>query len=84
MKVLKDSQKKRKAEKEMNQKIGMFDKIPDSCNACEKTFDKKDKDMVYSWSVVVREKEEVVRIYCPTCWDTAKRVIEEFKTQTGE
>jgi len=84
MKVLKESQIKRRAEKEMSQKIGMFDKLPDCCNACEKTFDKKDKDMVYSWSVVVKEKEEVVRLYCPTCWDTAKRVVEEYKSQMGE
>ena len=84
MKVKKKRRKQKEAEKEFQQKVGMFDKIPDSCDSCKKTFDKKDKNMVYSWSVVVKEKEEVVRLYCPTCWDTAKRVIEEFKTQTGE
>ena len=70
MKVLKETQIKRRAEKEMTQKIGMFDKLPDACSACEKTFDKKDKSMVQSWSVVVREKEEIVRLYCPICTTT--------------
>jgi len=76
--------KKKKMEKELQEKMNMFDKIPDACDACEKTFDKKDKNMVYSWSVVVREAEGIVRLYCPICWDTAKRVVEDFKTQTGE
>ena len=37
------------------------------------TFDKLDKDMVKSWSVVV--KQEVVRLFCPKCIKKAKEVI---------
>ena len=59
--------------------MGMFDKLPDDCNACEKTFDKKSKSMVQSWNVVVREEEGIVRLYCPSCWDMAKKLIEEVK-----
>ncbi len=71
MKVLKGSQKKKRAEKEMKQKVGMFEKLPDACDACNKDFDKKNKEMVMSWNVVVREKKGIVRLYCPTCWDKA-------------
>jgi len=73
------NRKKKRKEKELQEKMGMFDKLPDACDACEKTFDKKDKSMVQSWSVVVREAQGVVRLYCPNCWDTAIKVIEEVE-----
>jgi predicted RNA-binding Zn-ribbon protein involved in translation (DUF1610 family) len=79
MKVKKKRRKQKEAEKEFQQKVGMFDKIPDSCDSCKKTFDKKDKSMVQSWSVVVREAQGVVRLYCPNCWDTAIKAIEEVE-----
>ncbi len=55
----------------MEQKLGLFDKIPEKCLTGNKAFDKKNKEMVMSWNVVVREKEGIVRLYCPTCWDKA-------------
>ena len=60
-----------KSGSDMEQKLGLFDKIPKNCLTCNKDFDKKNKEMVMSWSVVVREKEGKVRLYCPTCWDKA-------------
>ena len=77
MKVLKGSQKKKRAEKEMKQKVGMFEKLPDACDACNKDFDKKNKEMVMTWSVIV--KEDTVRLYCPECWDRANNLIQEIK-----
>jgi len=73
------TKKRRQAEKDMSEKIGLFNKIPESCDACDKPFDKKNKDMVTSWNVVVREEENIVRLYCPSCWDAAKKIIEELK-----
>ena len=32
-----------------------------------------------SWNVVVHGPEEVVRLYCPDCWDKAKKITEDFK-----
>ena len=69
--------KKKQAKKDMQEKLGLFEKIPDNCSACEKAYDKKDKEMVMTWNVVVREKEEVVRLYCPECWTMAKDLIEK-------
>jgi hypothetical protein len=76
--------KKKQAKKDMQEKLGLFEKIPDNCSACEKAYDKKDKEMVMTWNVVVREKEEIVRLYCPECWSMAKDLIEKvIKDETN-
>ena len=64
-------------EDELAEKMMMFDHLPDECSACTKSFDKKDKDMVFSWSVVVRKDEKQVRLYCPTCWNAAQKAVEQ-------
>lgn len=69
--------KQNAAKKELQKKVGLFSKLEDHCLVCQKDFDKKNKDMVMSWSVVV--KEEKVRLYCPECWTRAKQLIEEIK-----
>ena len=75
----KQNKKVKKAEEKMAKKIMMFDKLDNSCAACEKPFDKKSKEHAATWNVVVREKEEVVRLYCPECWDKANKLIEEIQ-----
>ena len=75
------NRKKKRMEKDLQEKMGMFDKLPKTCDACEKTFDKKSKSMVQSWNVVVREEEGIVRLYCPNCWDMAKKLVEEVKNE---
>ena len=72
------AKRRKQTEKDMAQKMNMFDRMPDECSACEKSFDKRDRDMVMSWNVVVRAEEDVVRLYCPECWGKAKEIIEEF------
>jgi hypothetical protein len=69
--------KDKAAKKEMQKKVGLFNKLSDHCLVCQKDFDKKNKEMVMTWSVVV--KGEDVRLYCPTCWDAAKNLIKEIK-----
>ena len=70
-------QKKKDAQKEFNKKVGLFNKLEDRCLVCQKDFDKKNKEMVMTWSVVV--KEEAVRLYCPECWDRANKLIKEIE-----
>jgi hypothetical protein len=65
------------AKKELQKKVGLFSKLDDHCLVCQKPFDKKNKDMVMSWSVVV--KEDKVRLYCPECWTRAQELIKEIK-----
>ena len=55
--------------------VMQFSKLPTQCSACEKGFDKKDKDMVQSWNVVVRQ--EAVRLFCPECITKTQEVISE-------
>ena len=75
---------KKSAEKEMAIKVALFGKLGDKCLTCEKRFDKMNKEQVATWSVVVRQEEEVVRLYCPECWDRAKQKIEDIKQALAE
>ena len=75
---------KKLAEKELAVKVALFGKIPNKCLTCEESFDKTNKEMVTTWSVVVREKEDAVRLYCPTCWEKAVQIIEDFKKRIEE
>ena len=40
--------------------------------------------MVMSWSVVVREKENKVNLYCPKCWNDAHRLLEQIKRDIAD
>jgi Zn finger protein HypA/HybF involved in hydrogenase expression len=59
-------------------KVAQFNKMPAQCSACNEPFDKKDRDMVSEWSVVVRQ--EVVRLFCPTCIKKTQEVLNENKS----
>jgi len=72
-------QKEKDAKKELSKKVGLFNKLGDECLVCQEPFDKKNKDMVMTWSVVV--KEDKVRLYCPECWGLAKEAVEELKKE---
>jgi len=74
----------KQAEKDLAQKVNMFDHLPDSCTACSKPFDKLDRDMVMSWNVVVKDKDKQVNLYCPPCWDKANEILEDFKKKLME
>ena len=73
------NKKSKKLEKELTKKINMFGQLEDCCLVCEKPFDKKDREMVMSWYVAVREKEKKVNLYCPSCWGTAIETIKEVQ-----
>ena len=70
-------QAKKNNNPELEEKITLFSKLPDHCMVCDKEFDKQDKKMVQEWSVIVHDKEEKVRLYCPPCWDQAVKLVEE-------
>lgn len=72
----------RDAEKEMAAKIGLFNKLPDHCMVCESSFDKKNREMVKTWYVVVRD-QSTVRLYCPTCWTKAQEFLKEVEDETS-
>jgi len=76
--------KEKQAKKEIKKKMSMFGRLPDECSSCLTPFDKKNREMVDSWSVVVREKEKVVRLYCPDCWAKARKFVEEYHKEQKE
>ena len=61
----------------LSEKVTLFGSLPEMCNICQKVFDKKDKDMVTSWSVVVREEAKTVRLFCPNCIGKTKETLNE-------
>lgn len=71
--------KQKRLQKEMQEKAFLFDKLGDECLTCKKSFDKKDRQQVAEWSVVVRKKENKVNLYCPECWTEAKNIISQFR-----
>jgi Zn finger protein HypA/HybF involved in hydrogenase expression len=73
---------KKLAEQELATKVALFGKLPDKCLTCDTTFDKMNREQVMSWNVVV--KEELVRLYCPECWDKATKIIKDFKEHLKE
>ena len=71
--------KAKKAKKNLKQQMMLFDKLGTECSACEKPFDKTSKEYAMQWKVVVREKEELVRLYCPECWDKASKLVKSVE-----
>jgi hypothetical protein len=73
--------KKKAAEKELKQKVSMFDMMPDACVSCFKDFDKRDREMVMTWYVVERRKEKKVNLYCPECWEDGMNLVKHMITK---
>ena len=76
--------KEKAAKKELKKKMGLFNKLPPECLVCQKAFNKKDKEMVMTWSVVVRNDINEVRLYCPQCWDFAHTLIKEYENGSSD
>jgi len=74
--------KKKHEESILSSKINMFDKLENNCLICNKTFDKRDKEMVTSWNVVVTSDK--IKLYCPTCWNRANTIIDTIKESIHE
>jgi hypothetical protein len=66
-----------KSTEKLAQKFFQFEQLPSQCTACAEPFDKKNRAMVQSWSVVVRQ--ETVRLFCPECIKKTQGAIENVK-----
>ena len=67
------------ASQAMADKVAQFGKLPEQCSACSEPFDKQDRDMIRSWSVVV--KQETVRLFCPECIRKTQEAIENVSKE---
>ena len=85
-KIKRNKLKKKKAEarKDIREKMKHFNNLPENCLICDEPFDKKDKEMVKKWYVVVRKEQDLVNLYCPECWNRALKNIEEIKERLNE
>ena len=79
-----NKKKGEKPDKEIDKVMGMFELLPNECSACLAPYNKKDRKMVTTWNVVVKEEEKIVRLYCPQCWTTAKRIIQDVREKDAE
>ena len=77
-KIEPNKQTNKEKQKDLSQKLNMFDRLPDECYTCEAPFDRKNKQQVQSWFVVVKNAEQSVRIYCPECWDKAQKSLQKL------
>ena len=77
-------QKIKTAKKELATKVSLFGQLEDECLVCTKPFNKKDKEQVTSWSVVVKKEENQVNLYCPDCWKKATEIVDDFKKRVEE
>ena len=75
---------KNKDTSEVEEQVALFNKLPDECLTCNKSYDRNDKEMAMTWSVVIHDAEELVRLYCPECWEKAKKITEEFAKHLEE
>jgi hypothetical protein len=81
----KAERKKRKQQKKnLDSKINLYEGMSEECFVCRADFDKQNKEMINDWYVVVREKEQQVNLYCPTCWQQAKTIIETLDREEKE
>ena len=70
-------EKKKAAQRDLNEKMALYEDLSQSCLVCETPFDKTNVQMIQEWYVVVRPEQEV-NLYCPTCWDKARSHIEKL------
>ena len=80
-KKLKRAAKKKKekavsqaSQNKIEKQLGMFEKLPETCSACQMDFPKT-REAHMTWQVVVRS-ENVVRLFCPDCQEKAKKMVE--------
>ena len=82
-KKLKRASKKKKeknaafqTQAKLKKQMNMFDRMPDACSACKKSFPKT-REAHMTWRVTVRNEEQQVRLFCPSCQQKAKELVEK-------
>ena len=65
-----------------SEKISQFGKLPEQCTTCAEPFDKRNREMLASWNVVVRQ--DTVRLFCPCCMTKARNILEKYGEEHNE
>jgi hypothetical protein len=77
-----DKKLSKEISKNLSEKISQFGNLPEECLTCLKPFDKKNKEMVQTWNVIVKDTD-TVRLYCPECWTMATSMAAEYFKSIG-
>ena len=72
----KDKKRLDKDMQDVKNKIALFQRRPDECSACNKGFPEKDREAHMTWQVVVREEQKQVSLFCPSCQEKVKDLVE--------
>ena len=70
----KQKQQSEEAQRRMQKQINLFDKLPKTCSTCSMEFPKT-REAHMSWKVIVRSKDETVRLFCPACQNKVTELI---------
>ena len=71
-----DKDQVQQRQEQLKRQMNMFDRLPEACNTCGEDFPKT-REAHMSWKVVVRNEEQQVRLFCPTCLEKASKLAEE-------
>jgi len=71
----------KEAQKDIKEKMALYERLEERCLVCEVPFDKTNKQMIQEWYVVVRNQEEPPNLYCPACWKGALKQLQALEEQ---
>jgi predicted RNA-binding Zn-ribbon protein involved in translation (DUF1610 family) len=71
----KDKAAAQQMQNKLKSQMNMFDRLPKECTSCSKDFPKT-REAHLTWRVVVRNKEQLVRLFCPECQQKALKLVE--------
>jgi hypothetical protein len=81
------ARKLKKQKRLIEEKVFLFDAMPNKCNGCSLDFDKKSREHANTWSVMVFQETKTVRLFCPECYKNvqawAEDTIKEVKNEKG-
>ena len=66
----------------IQEKVMLFDALPNKCNGCQEDYNKLNKEQATNWSVMVFNESKTVRLYCPTCYKNVQAWAEDFVKET--
>lgn len=62
----------------IQEKVMLFDALPNKCNGCQEPYDRKNKEQATTWSVMVFNESKSVRLFCPTCYRNVQAWAEDL------
>jgi hypothetical protein len=79
------ARKIKRQNKLIQEKVMLFDALPQKCNGCNEPYDKKNREQAFSWSVMVFNESKTVKLFCPTCYKDvqawAQDIVKEMENE---